>query len=85
MKGPEGCGQTYDRKAPDVAADLRKAEDTRNRRAEGFSSSIADDDFAAAAKTYFDAHAKFWQEHAPGFYEDVYQAWHDEKVKPVVA
>jgi hypothetical protein len=76
---------TYERKAPNVAADLQKAQDTRNKQADGFSSSISDEEFVTSARTYFDAHAKFWQEHAPTFAGEVYQQWYDEKVKPVLA
>lgn len=75
---------TYERTQPDVPAGLKKTQDTRNKQAEGFTSSVPDEEFVAAAKKYFDAQADFWKQHAPDFYADVFQGWYDGEITPAL-
>jgi hypothetical protein len=68
----------------DLRADLQRLEDTVNTQAEGFTSSIPEDVFIESAQAYYAAHAEYWQENAPEFYENVYRDWHERFVRPVI-
>jgi ABC-type glycerol-3-phosphate transport system substrate-binding protein len=68
----------------DLRDDLGKLERTVNKQADGFTSSIAEDEFVKAARTYFTAHMDYWQEHAPEFFDNVFQPWYRAKVRPLI-
>jgi hypothetical protein len=75
---------TYERGDLDIAAHLAKTEQTRNKQADGFTSSVPDEGFVAGARRYFEAHHEFWERNAPDFYEQVITEWHDANVAPVL-
>ncbi len=75
---------TFERKAPDVPADLKKLQDTLNTQAAGFTSSIPKDTFVAGARKYYQAQRDFWQKRAPEFYATVYRQWYEKKIVPVL-
>lgn len=68
----------------DIRADLNDLENVRNQQADGFTSSVSAEDFAEGARSYYQAHAEFWQANSPEFYERYYQPWYDEHVRPVL-
>lgn len=68
----------------DLAADLEELESLRNAEAAGFESSVADDAFVAGARAYYEAHSRFWQEHAPEFHSAVFQPWYEAQILPAL-
>jgi len=68
----------------DVAAELRRAEETLNQQLQSFSSTVPDDAFIEGARAYYEALDAFWQEHAPEFYAEVYAPWFEANVAPVL-
>jgi ABC-type glycerol-3-phosphate transport system substrate-binding protein len=66
----------------DVRDDLGKLERTVNKQADGFTSSVADEDFTAGARRYYEAHVKYWQDNAADFYERVFAPWYEGSVRP---
>jgi len=68
----------------DIAADLADLESTSNSQADGFESSIPDDEFRAAAKEWYDALNAHFEATAPEFYENVFAAWYEENIVPAV-
>ena len=68
----------------DLRADLQSLQGNRNAEAAGFASSVSAEEFVTAAKAYYDAHATFWQEHAPDFYSQTFKPWYDVNVTPVL-
>jgi hypothetical protein len=74
----------FERADPDIAADLAKAERTRNKQAESFTSSTSDEEFVAAARRYYAAHQEFWRQHAPEFSEATFQGWYDDTIVPAL-
>lgn len=69
----------------DPTAELQKAVDTWNQQAAGFSSSVPDADFIAAAQSYFQAVDAYWKEASPAFYESTFKPWYDAFVSPALA
>jgi hypothetical protein len=68
----------------DLAADLEELESLRNAEAAGFESSVPDDAFVAGAKAYYEAHDRFWREHAPEFHAAVFQPWYEAQILPAL-
>lgn len=75
---------TYVADETDPAAVLQTAQDTWNSQAAGFSSSVSDEDFLAAARSYYEAVDAFWQESSPEFYESTFRPWYESKILPVL-
>lgn len=75
---------TYVADDTDAAAVLQTAQDTWNSQAAGFSSSVSDEDFVAAARSYYEAVDAFWQEASPEFHESTFRPWYESKVLPVL-
>lgn len=73
-----------ERGALDLAADLKKLEDTMNKQGESFTSSTADEDFVKAAKSYFEDHAEYWRTNTPDYYENFFQEWYETSVRPAL-
>jgi hypothetical protein len=69
----------------DIQADLQQLQDTRNQQADGFTSSVPDDEFKAAAREWYDALNAFFEANAPEFHQNVYAPWYDEKIVPAVS
>lgn len=89
--GPTGTAWTdaqsrwmYEPGDLDLAADLEELESLRNAEAAGFESSVADDAFVAGARAYYEAHSRFWQEHAPEFHSAVFQPWYEAQILPAL-
>ncbi|HEY8454014.1 MAG TPA: extracellular solute-binding protein [Actinopolymorphaceae bacterium] len=76
---------TNERGNLDLRADLKKLDDTRNQQAQNFTSGISDEDFIEAASGYYEAHAAYWQENAPDYYQNVYQPWYEQNVLPALS
>jgi ABC-type glycerol-3-phosphate transport system substrate-binding protein len=74
----------FERRQPDIAADLGKAESTRNKQAGSFTSSTPDEEFVAVARKYYAAHRDFWAQHAPEFAETTFQGWYDGTILPAL-
>jgi hypothetical protein len=72
---------TYERNV-DVPATFQNTQNVWNQQAEGFTSSVSDEDIIAGAKNYYAAHDAFWQKNAPDFYREDYKPWFDSKVAP---
>ncbi len=68
----------------DPAGVLQTAQDTWNSQAGGFTSSVSDEDFIAAARSYYEAVDAFWQEASPEFYESTFRPWYESSVLPVL-
>lgn len=68
----------------DVAATLQQAQDTWNTQAQGFSSSVADEEFVEGARAYYADVEAFWQQNSPQFYEDAFKPWYESTVKPAL-
>lgn len=69
----------------DIAADLERAQNVLNTQAESFTSSVPDEEFVSAANKYYAAHEKFWQQHSPEFYENVFRPFYEEAIKPALS
>ncbi|MEQ7007771.1 extracellular solute-binding protein [Actinopolymorpha sp. B17G11] len=74
----------YERGDVDIAADLLRTESVRNTQAKSFTSSIADEEFTAGARKYYEAHDAFWQQNAPEFYDGVFRSWYEQKIRPAL-
>jgi hypothetical protein len=68
----------------DIGRDLRRVEQIRNSQADGFTSSVADEEFVAGARRYYEALETFWRTHSPRFYEEVFRDWYEQKVLPAL-
>lgn len=68
----------------DIAADLREAQEQWIAQASGFSSSIPDDVYIAAAKEYYADMDSFFKEHMPDFYEQRFKPFYEGKVLPAL-
>lgn len=75
---------SFERGKVDIRADLSKVEQNRNKQAKSFTSSVSDDEFVKSAKAYYEACQKFWQEHAPEYATQVYDAWYEKNVVPAL-
>lgn len=75
---------SFERGRVNVRADLSKVEQTRNKQAKSFTSSASDDDFVKAGRSYFEACQKFWQQHAPDYATQVYDAWYEKNIVPAL-
>lgn len=76
---------TYESGEQDVEGIIRQAEETWNQQADGFSTSISDDEFKAAAQSYFSDVDAFWAEAAPEFHENVFKSWYENTVLPAIS
>lgn len=74
----------YERGSIDLRADLRRLEETLNKQAESFSSSVGKEEFVTGAKKYFAAHDAFWKEDAPEFHEQIFRPWYEDRVLPAL-
>lgn len=68
----------------DLAADLGELEENRNTEAAGFTSSVPTEEFVAGTKAFYEAHAAFWQQHAPAFYSAEFEPWYAAQVAPAL-
>jgi ABC-type glycerol-3-phosphate transport system substrate-binding protein len=75
---------TSERGSLDLRGDLQKLDNTRNQQAQSFTSGVADEEFIEAASGYFEAHAEYWQENAPDYYESVFRDWYEGTVLPAL-
>lgn len=75
---------TYVADETDTAQVLQQAVDNWNAQAAGFSSSIPDEEFIAAAKAYFTDVDAFWADASPEFYESVFKPWYEGTVLPAL-
>lgn len=74
----------YEAGDTDVAQDLEQLAKNRNQQADGFTSSVADEDFVEGARSYYQALDEFWEENSPTFHEEYYKPWFDEHIRPVL-
>lgn len=75
---------TYVADNVDIAAELKKAEQTWNKQAESFTSSVSAEDFTAAALRYYADLDTYFKEKMPIYYESMFKPWYDAKVKPAL-
>ncbi|MEP7291213.1 MAG: extracellular solute-binding protein [Chloroflexota bacterium] len=68
----------------DVPALLQQAQDIRNQQAQGFVSSVPDDQFVAGASAYYQAHDAYWAEVAPDFHANTFKPWYDSVIVPAL-
>lgn len=76
---------TFDASDVNVLNVLQQAQDTWNQQAQGFTSSVSDEDFKAAAQTYFTDVDAFWAANAPEFHENVFKPWYESTVLPAIS
>lgn len=69
----------------DIATELKAVEDSVNGEIAAFESSVSDAEFTEAARSYYAAQEEYLKANAPDFYNNVWKAWYEEKVKPVLA
>ena len=67
-----------------IASLLQQAQDIRNQQADGFVSSVSDEDFVAAAAAYYQAHDKYWADVSPDFHANVFRPWYDSVIVPAL-
>jgi hypothetical protein len=75
---------TFEPGTVDIPSLLAQAQDVRNQQAQGFSSSISDDDFVAGVSAYYAAHDEMWQEVAPEFYANTFRPWYESTIMPAL-
>jgi ABC-type glycerol-3-phosphate transport system substrate-binding protein len=68
----------------DIPSLLQQAQDIRNQQAEGFSSSISQDEFVEGVATYFAAHDEVWAEIAPDFHANTFRPWYESVILPAL-
>lgn len=68
---------TFESGSVDIPSIVKEAQDVWNTQASDFESSVADEEFVAAAKEYYAALASFWQEKFPDFYEGTFKTWYE--------
>jgi ABC-type glycerol-3-phosphate transport system substrate-binding protein len=69
----------------DIPGLLLNAQDVRNQQAQGFVSSVSDDEFKTAAAAYYAAHDAYWADVAPDFYANTFKPWYDSVIVPALA
>ena len=74
----------YETGSVDVKADVGRLGNVQNSQAKSFTSSIADDEFTAGAREYYQAHDEFWRANAPQFYDEVFRDWYEKQVRPAL-
>jgi hypothetical protein len=74
----------FERGDVDIAADLKRMENVRNTQAKSFTSSVADEEFTAGARKYYEAHDAFWQQNSPEFHEGVFRDFYEQKIRPAL-
>lgn len=66
----------------DVPAILKSAEETWNTQAQGFSSSIPEADFVAAATAFYADYGKYLETSFPEYYASTFKPFFDDTIKP---
>lgn len=68
----------------DIAAEYERAIGVVNQTAEGYTSSIPDDELRAGLAEYHDALLAFYEENYPAYFENVQRPLYDEHVAPAL-
>ncbi|MDX2160273.1 MAG: extracellular solute-binding protein [bacterium] len=76
--------QTFEPTVGDIATELAAAQDSINAEAAAFTSSIPDDVFTNATRSYFAAEDAYLQANAPDYYANVWKPWFDSTIAPVI-
>jgi hypothetical protein len=75
---------TYVADNVDIAAELKKAQDTWNTQADSLPSSIDDATFLSGAQAYFKDLDAFFAQNMPEFYQNRFKPWYESKVLPAL-
>ncbi len=68
----------------DIAAEYQRALDVVNQTAQGYTSSVPDEELRAGMAEYYDALLAFYQENYPVYYESVQKPLYDEYIAPAL-
>jgi hypothetical protein len=75
---------TFEPGTVDIPALLQQAEDIRNQQADGFVSSLSDDEFIEGVAAYYAAHDEVWAEIAPDFHANTFRPWYESVILPAL-
>ncbi len=70
--------------AIDIAAEYERAMEVVNQTANGYTSSIPDEELRTKMAEYYEAYLAFYQESYPAYYEEVAKPLFDEQVAPAL-
>lgn len=68
----------------DIAAEYEKAMNVVNQTAEGYTSSIPDEELKAGMAKYHQANLSFYQKEYPTYYKEVIKPLYDEQIAPAI-